>query len=52
MATLFHVTGAYICVDENGHLVGIEDVFSKLERARVHHAAHGLGADFVDRLIR
>jgi 2,4'-dihydroxyacetophenone dioxygenase len=52
MATLFHVTGAYIYVDEAGNPVGIEDVFSKLERARTHYAANGLGADYVDRLIR
>jgi hypothetical protein len=52
MATLFHVTGAYIYVDENGNPVGIEDVFSKLERTRTHYAANGLGADYVDRLIR
>jgi hypothetical protein len=52
MATLFHVTGAYVYVDEAGAPVGVEDVFSKLERARSHYAANGIGADFVDRLIR
>jgi hypothetical protein len=52
MATLFHVTGAYVYVDEAGAPVGVEDVFSKLERARSHHTANGIGADAVDRLIR
>jgi 2,4'-dihydroxyacetophenone dioxygenase len=52
MATLFHVTGAYIYVDENDKPVGIEDVFSKLERTRKHYEEVGIGADYVDQLIR
>jgi NAD(P)-dependent dehydrogenase (short-subunit alcohol dehydrogenase family) len=50
MATLFHVTGAYVYVDEAGAPVGVEDVFSKLERTGSHYTANGIGA--VDRLIR
>lgn len=52
MAALFHVTGAYIYVDETGAPTGIEDVFSKLEKTRAHYATVGLGAESVDRLIR
>jgi 2,4'-dihydroxyacetophenone dioxygenase len=52
MATLFHVSGAYIYVDVDGGPVGIEDVFTKLDKARAHYTQVGLGADFVDRFIR
>jgi 2,4'-dihydroxyacetophenone dioxygenase len=52
MATLFHVTGAYIYVDDGGNTVGIEDVFSKIDKARDHYEKVGLGADFVDQFIR
>lgn len=52
MVTLFHVTGAYIYVDPNGTPVGIEDVFSKLENARNHYEAVGLGAAFADQFVR
>ncbi|KAF7563219.1 hypothetical protein G7046_g910 [Stylonectria norvegica] len=48
MVTLFHVTGAYIYVDPDGNTVGIEDVFSKLDKARKHYEAVGLGASFAD----
>lgn len=52
MITLFHVTGAYIYVDPDGNPEGVEDVFSKLENARNHYEEVGLGADFVNSLIR
>jgi 2,4'-dihydroxyacetophenone dioxygenase len=52
MTTLFHVTGAYIYVDPDGVPVGVEDVFTKIAKAREHYAAVGLGADHVDRFIR
>jgi 2,4'-dihydroxyacetophenone dioxygenase len=52
MVTLFHVTGAYIYVDKEGVPVGVEDVFSKIEKARQHYEAVGLGKDYVDRFIR
>ena len=52
MVTLFHVTGAYIYVDPDGNAVGVEDVFTKLEAARRHYEAVGLGADYVERFIR
>ena len=52
MITLFHVTGAYIYVDPDSNAVGVEDVFAKLEAARKHYEAVGLGAEYVDRFVR
>ena len=52
MATLFHVSGAYIYVDVDGNTVGVEDVFSKIDKAREHYRNVGLGADYVDQFIR
>ena len=52
MVTLFHVSGAYIYVDVDGNTVGIEDVFSKIDKARAHYEKIGLGADYVDQFIR
>ncbi|KAH7184689.1 RmlC-like cupin domain-containing protein [Fusarium flagelliforme] len=52
MVTLFHVTGAYIYVDPDGNPVGVEDVFSKLAKAREHYEAVGLGASFADQFVR
>lgn len=52
MATLFHVTGAYIYVDPEGTPLGVEDVFSKIEKARAHYDRVGLGVGYVDRFIR
>lgn len=52
MITLFHVTGAYIYVDVDGKALEIEDVFSKLQKAKEHFEKVGLGADFVNQFIR
>lgn len=52
MATMFHVTGAYIYVDPDGTPVGIEDVFTKIAHAKRHYDHVGLGAGFVDQYIR
>lgn len=52
MCTLFHVTGAYIYVDVDGVPVGVEDVFSKINAAKLHYEKAGLGADFVNQFIR
>ena len=52
MITLFHATGGYVYIDAAGNPVGYEDVFSKIEHARKHYAAIGLGADHVQRFIR
>ena len=52
MATLFHVTGAYVYVDPYGKAERVEDVFSKIKMAREHYERVGLGADFVNQFIR
>lgn len=52
MVTMFHVTGAYIYVDPDGNPVGVEDVFSKLAKAKEHYEAVGLGAAFADQFVR
>jgi 2,4'-dihydroxyacetophenone dioxygenase len=52
MATLFHVTGAYVYVDPYGKAEKVEDVFSKIKLAREHYEKVGYGAEFVDQFIR
>lgn len=52
MATLFHVSGAYIYVDPDGNPTGVEDVFSKIAKAREHYERVGLGASYVEQFIR
>ena len=52
MATLFHVTGNYTYVDPYGEALGYEDVFTKLENARRHYEAVGLGKDYLRRIVR
>lgn len=52
MATLFHVTGGYTYVDPVGNALGYEDVFTKLEAVRAHHARLGLGEDALSSLVR
>lgn len=54
MIALFHVTGALLyCDPENPETVtGFDDVFTKLEKARKHYEAVGLGADYVDQFVR
>lgn len=52
MITLFHVTGSLLYCDESGMVIGAEDVFTKLERARNHYIQLGLGADYVNRFVR
>jgi quercetin dioxygenase-like cupin family protein len=52
MATLFHVTGSYTYVDPYGVALGYEDVFTKLEKARLYYESLGLGPDHVRRFVR
>ena len=52
MITMFHVTGAYIYVDVDGKTEGVEDVFSKLEKAKAHYKATGFPDDFVQQFVR
>ena len=52
MITFFFVTGALVYVDPEGRATGYEDAFTKLDAARAHYAATGLGAEAADRLVR
>jgi len=52
MMTWFHNTGGYTYVDPQGVPVGYEDVFTKIEVAKRHYKAIGLGEDYVNRFIR
>lgn len=52
MITLFHVTGALLYCNPEGEVTGYEDVFTKLEKAKEHYAAVGLGEDFVNQFVR
>jgi len=50
--TLFWISGAMISVDAAGELTAYADVFTRIEEARRHFESVGLGADYVERLIR
>jgi 2,4'-dihydroxyacetophenone dioxygenase len=50
--TLFWISGAMIHVDEEGRQLGYADVFTRIEEARRHFEAVGLGGDYVKQLIR
>lgn len=52
MITWFHVTGGYTYVDPQGHAVGYEDVFTKIEAATRHYKEIGLPDDYIRRFIR
>jgi quercetin dioxygenase-like cupin family protein len=52
MITLFHATGSYTYLNEKGEVIGMEDVFTKIEHCRKHYEKIGLGADYVDQFIR
>ena len=52
MITLFQVNGSLIYVDPQGKATGYDDVFTRLEKARAHYAAVGLGEDYVEQFIR
>jgi quercetin dioxygenase-like cupin family protein len=52
MITFFNILGAMIYLDEDGHQVGYEDTFTKIDMCRRHYASNGLGADYVDQFLR
>jgi len=52
MRTMFHVNGPLIWLDEDGEPTGVYDAYSLIEMARAHYDAVGIGADYVDTLIR
>jgi 2,4'-dihydroxyacetophenone dioxygenase len=51
MITLFQVTGSLMYVDPQGVSTGYDDVFTRLEKARAHYIAVGLGESYVEQLI-
>ena len=52
MITLFQVNGSLMYVDPQGVSTGYDDVFTRLEKARAHYTAVGLGDQYVDQFIR
>lgn len=52
MITFFNISGAMIYLDDAGHQIGYEDVFTKIERCRDHYRAAGLGENYVEQFIR
>jgi 2,4'-dihydroxyacetophenone dioxygenase len=52
MKVTFNVTGPLIWLDENGEAAGHFDVFDYIALCRDHYEKTGLGADYIDRLIR
>jgi len=52
MITFLNISGAMIYLDADGHHVGYEDVFTKIEMCRTHYANIGLGASYVDQFVR
>jgi 2,4'-dihydroxyacetophenone dioxygenase len=53
MVALFHVTGSLLYVnEETGEVIGFDDVFTKLEKARDWYEECGLGRDYANQFIR
>ena len=52
MITLFHISGALIYLDEDGHTTGFDDVHTKIEMCSRHCQEVGLGAEFVEQFVR
>ena len=52
MVTLFQVTGSLMYVDPQGVTTGYDDVFTRLDKARAHYAAVGLGERYAEQFIR
>ena len=52
MITLFHVSGCLVYVDAQKRPESVEDVHTKIDKARRHFSEVGLGEDWVRRYIR
>ena len=52
MRVTFNVTGPLIWLDENGEPNGTFDVFDYIALVRDHYAKNGIGADYIDQLMR
>jgi len=52
MKVFFVVSGPLMWLDDDGNTIGHYDVHDYIAAARAHYAANGIGADYVDTLIR
>ena len=52
MVAMFHVAGSLLYLDKDENIVGFDDVFTKLEKAKAWYTECGLGADFVMQFVR
>ncbi|HEV2362918.1 MAG TPA: 2,4'-dihydroxyacetophenone dioxygenase family protein [Caulobacteraceae bacterium] len=52
MIFLANVKGTLLYVDDSGNPTGFDDVFTRIESARAHYEAIGLGGDYVRHFIR
>ena len=52
MITLFHVTGSLLYCDEHGTIVGAEDVFTKLQKAKEYYKSIGLDDNYIKQFVR
>lgn len=52
MKVFFLVSGPLMWLDDNGNTVGHYDVFDYMKAAREHYEANGIGADYLETLIR
>ncbi len=52
MQTFFFIDGPVLYVDDNDRVVHVEDNLGLIRQCREHFEKVGLGADFVDQLIR
>jgi hypothetical protein len=52
MLSFFVTRGSLIYTDAEGHQVGYEDVFTRLEQAREHFEAAGLDQSILDAMVR
>jgi 2,4'-dihydroxyacetophenone dioxygenase len=52
MKVHFNVTGPLIWLDEHGEPAGTFDVFDYIRLCKAHYDAAGIGAAFIDQLIR
>lgn len=52
MKVFFVLYGPLVWLDDNGATIGHYDVHDYIEAARTHFAGNGIGADYVDTLLR
>jgi hypothetical protein len=52
MQTLFVICGPVLYIDDQDHVVHVEDDVGLIELCKQAYGENGLGADFVDQFIR